>query len=160
MSGASRFEVEERLHGLERREMLRRERRSSVGGEVEYAFRHVLVRDVAYGQIPRAQRAEKHRRAAEWIASLSADRENAPDMVAHHYSQALDYTRDAGRDTAEAGAAHPARAPGCGRASVRAELDRVRAASLSRGARPVARGRPRVADAGRRHRGRRPERPR
>jgi class 3 adenylate cyclase/tetratricopeptide (TPR) repeat protein len=98
MGGTSRFEVEERLHALERREMLRRERRSSVGGEVEYAFRHVLVRDVAYGQIPRAQRAEKHRRAAEWIESLSADRENAPDMVAHHYSQALEYTRDAGRD--------------------------------------------------------------
>ncbi|HSD02435.1 MAG TPA: adenylate/guanylate cyclase domain-containing protein, partial [Gaiellales bacterium] len=101
MSGVPRFEMEERLHGLERREMLRRERRSSVGGEVEYAFRHVLVRDVAYGQIPRAQRAEKHRRAAEWIAALSADRENAPDMVAHHYSQALDCTRDAGKPTAE-----------------------------------------------------------
>jgi tetratricopeptide (TPR) repeat protein len=101
MSGARRFEVEERLHALERREMLRRERRSSVGGEVEYAFRHVLVRDVAYGQIPRAQRAEKHRRAAAWIEALSADRENAPDMVAHHYSQALEYTRDAGKPTAE-----------------------------------------------------------
>jgi tetratricopeptide (TPR) repeat protein len=101
MSGASRFDVEASLHALERREMLRRERRSSVGGEVEYAFRHVLVRDVAYGQIPRAQRAEKHRRAAEWIESLSADRENAPDMVAHHYSQALEFARDAGRDTAD-----------------------------------------------------------
>jgi len=101
MSGARRFEVEERLHALERREMLRRERRSSVGGELEYAFRHVLVRDVAYGQIPRTQRAEKHRRAATWIESLSADRENAPDMVAHHYSQALEYTRDAGRETGE-----------------------------------------------------------
>ncbi len=101
MGGAGRFEVEERLHALERREMLRRERRSSVGGELEYAFRHVLVRDVAYGQIPRAQRAEKHRRAATWIESLSADRENAPDMVAHHYSQALDYARDSGRDTGD-----------------------------------------------------------
>ena len=99
MSGTDRFEVEERLHGLERREMLRRERRSSVGGEVEYAFRHVLVRDVAYGQIPRAQRADKHRRAAEWIESLSADRENAPDMLAHHYSRALEYARDSGQAT-------------------------------------------------------------
>ncbi|HET7170007.1 MAG TPA: AAA family ATPase [Gaiellales bacterium] len=101
MSGLGRFEVEERLHALERREMLRRERRTSVGGELEYAFRHVLVRDVAYGQIPRAQRAEKHRRAAAWIESLSADRENAADMVAHHYSQALDYARDAGRPTGD-----------------------------------------------------------
>ena len=45
-----------------------RERRASVGGEVEYAFWHALVRDVAYGQIPRAARAERHR-AAEWIGS-------------------------------------------------------------------------------------------
>jgi len=100
MSGESRFAAEERLHALERREMMRRERRSSVGGEVEYAFRHVLVRDAAYNQIPRAQRAEKHRRAAEWIESLS-DRENAPDMLAHHYSQALAYARDAGQPTDE-----------------------------------------------------------
>jgi len=60
----------------------------------ENAFRHVLTRDVAYGQIPRAQRAEKHRRAAEWIESLSADRENAPDMLAHHYSSALELADD------------------------------------------------------------------
>ena len=101
MSETSGFLIEEQIHALERREMLRRERRSSVGGEVEYAFRHVLMRDVAYGQIPRAQRAEKHRRAAEWIESLSADRENAPDMLAHHYSQALDYARESGQPTAE-----------------------------------------------------------
>ena len=38
---------------------------------------HVLVRDVAYGQIPRAERADKHRRAAEWIESLGR-REDPP----------------------------------------------------------------------------------
>ena len=101
MSGIDRFAAEERLHALERRELVRRERRSSVGGETEYAFRHVLVRDVAYGQIPRAQRADKHRRAAEWIETLSADRDNTPDMLAHHYAQALEYARDAGQDTEE-----------------------------------------------------------
>ena len=101
MSGTGPFVLEERLHALERREMLRRERRSSVGGDVEYAFRHILMRDVAYGQIPRARRAAKHRRAAEWIESLAADRENAPDMLAHHYSQALEYARDSGQPTEE-----------------------------------------------------------
>ena len=75
MSGIDRYEAEAHLHALERREMLRRERRSSVAADTEYAFRHVLMRDVAYGQIPRAQRADKHRRAAAWIESLSADRE-------------------------------------------------------------------------------------
>ena len=48
--------AEERLHRLERKEFVRGERRSSVAGETEYAFRHLLVRDVAYGQIPRARR--------------------------------------------------------------------------------------------------------
>ena len=101
MSGVSRFELETHLHALERREMLRRERRSTVAGDTEYAFRHVLMRDVAYGQIPRAQRADKHQRAAAWIESLSVDRGNAPDMLAHHYSRALEYRRDAGQPTEE-----------------------------------------------------------
>ena len=43
---------------------------ASVAGEDEYVFRHALVRDVAYEQIPRAERADMHRRAAEWIESL------------------------------------------------------------------------------------------
>ena len=50
------------------------ERASSVAGETEYAFRHVLVRDVAYDQIPRAGRAAKHEAAARWIESLGAPR--------------------------------------------------------------------------------------
>ena len=101
MRGMSRHQAAEHLHALERREMLRRERRSTVAGDTEYAFRHVLMRDVAYGQIPRIQRADKHQRAAEWIESLSADRGDAADMLAHHYARALEYSRDAGRPTAE-----------------------------------------------------------
>ncbi|MBA3427444.1 MAG: guanylate cyclase, partial [Actinobacteria bacterium] len=65
--GRERWLVEQALHGLERRELVVRERRSSVAGESEYAFRHVLVRDVAYGQIPRAARGTKHVAAAGWI---------------------------------------------------------------------------------------------
>jgi class 3 adenylate cyclase/tetratricopeptide (TPR) repeat protein len=99
MSGVSRYQIEAHLHALERREMLRRERRSTVAGDTEYAFRHVLMRDVAYGQIPRIQRADKHRLAAAWIESLSVDRGNAPDMLAHHYSRALEYRRDTGQPT-------------------------------------------------------------
>ena len=73
------------LHALERKEFVRRERRSSVAGETEYAFRHVLVRDVAYGQIPRAARAEKHRPPPSG-SSRSAGAEDHAEMLAHHYS--------------------------------------------------------------------------
>ena len=80
---------EQSLHALERKGMLRRERRSAVGGETQYAFRHVLVRDVAYGQIPRVARAEKHVRAADWIEALGRADDQA-ELVAHHLGTALD----------------------------------------------------------------------
>jgi class 3 adenylate cyclase/tetratricopeptide (TPR) repeat protein len=88
------------LHALERKEFVRRDRRSSIAGETQYAFLHALVRDVAYGQIPRAERADKHRRAAEWLASLAGDRtEDHAEMLAHHYHEALSLAKAAGLDT-------------------------------------------------------------
>jgi predicted ATPase/class 3 adenylate cyclase len=90
-------DAEHRLHALERKEFVRRERRPSVAGESEYAFRHLLVRDVAYSQIPRAARAEKHRLAAEWIESLARPDDHA-EMLAHHYLEALELARAAGQD--------------------------------------------------------------
>jgi len=62
-------EVRGRLVSLERKEFVQQARRSSVVGEPEYSFRHILLRDVAYAQIPRAARGERHRRAAGWIQS-------------------------------------------------------------------------------------------
>ena len=90
----SRGQVEQTLHTLERKEFVRRERRSSIAGDTAYVFRHSLVRDVAYGQIPRGRRADMHRLAAGWVESLATDRpEDLADMVAHHYSNALKLTR-------------------------------------------------------------------
>jgi class 3 adenylate cyclase/tetratricopeptide (TPR) repeat protein len=94
--------VHRRLHALARREFVRPERRSTVAGESEFIFRHALLRDVAYGQIPRSIRAEKHRRAAEWIEALSPDRtEDRAEMLAHHYAAALEYAQAAGQETEE-----------------------------------------------------------
>src|SRR5213078_3048519 len=94
LTGRERFMVDEQLHGLERKEFVRRERRSAVAGETQYAFLHLLLRDVAYSQIPRSERADKHSRAAAWIESLSADRsEDRAEMLAHHYLEALALVR-------------------------------------------------------------------
>jgi class 3 adenylate cyclase/tetratricopeptide (TPR) repeat protein len=95
-----RSEAEQLLHDLERKEFVRRERRSTVGDESQYVFHHVLVRDVAYSQIPRAARAEKHRAAAEWIESLGRPDDHA-EMLAHHYLTALDLDKVAGVETVE-----------------------------------------------------------
>jgi class 3 adenylate cyclase/tetratricopeptide (TPR) repeat protein len=97
IGSTTRWAAEERLHALERKEFVRRERRSSVAGETEYAFRHLLVRDVAYGQIPRSERAARHRLAAEWIESLGRAEDHA-EMLAHHYLSALELARASGGD--------------------------------------------------------------
>jgi class 3 adenylate cyclase/tetratricopeptide (TPR) repeat protein len=89
--------TEELLRSLVRKEFVRRERRSSIAGEEEYSFAHALVRDVAYAQIPRAERAARHRAAAAWIETLPADRAaDRAEMVAHHYGAALELTAASG----------------------------------------------------------------
>jgi class 3 adenylate cyclase/tetratricopeptide (TPR) repeat protein len=98
--GRERRTLEERLHALARKEFVRSERRSSVAGEAEYAFRHALIREVAYEQIPKSQRIAKHRAAAEWIESLGR-REDHAEMLAHHFLQALEYAEAAGESTDE-----------------------------------------------------------
>ena len=87
---------EQQLHSLVQKEFVQRARRGSVAGETEYAFKHVLVRDVAYGQIPRVERAQKHVRTAQWIASLGRPEDHA-EMLAHHYLSAIELMRAAGQ---------------------------------------------------------------
>ena len=99
---------------LERKEFVRRERRSTVGEESQYVFSHLLVGDVAYSQIPRAARSEKHQGAAEWIESLGRPEDHA-EMLAHHYLTALDLDRAAGAETRSW---RPARASGSGRREI------------------------------------------
>ncbi|MBD0328849.1 MAG: AAA family ATPase [Thermoleophilia bacterium] len=102
VAASERWSVEDVMRRLERREFVTRRRRSAVPGETEYAFGHVLVRDVAYAQIPHAQRAGKHRRAAEWIESVLADRiEQNVEMLAYHYRSALEFATAARQETDE-----------------------------------------------------------
>ena len=95
--GGERWTLESRLHSLARREFVSRQRRSSVAGEDEYSFHHALVHDVAYEQIPRGQRADKHLAAADWIESLGRPEDHS-EMLAHHYASAISYARAADQD--------------------------------------------------------------
>jgi class 3 adenylate cyclase/tetratricopeptide (TPR) repeat protein len=98
--GDERRMLEERLHSLARKEFVIRNRRSSVAGEEEYAFRHALVREVAYEQIPRTDRADKHLAAASWVESLGRPEDHS-EMLAHHYLRALELARAANRPVAD-----------------------------------------------------------
>ncbi|MGZ4318362.1 MAG: AAA family ATPase [Gaiellaceae bacterium] len=92
--------LEEQVHALERKQFVRRDRRSSVADETQYAFLHLLLRDVAYAQIPRLMRSQKHVRAAGWIEALGRPEDHA-EMVAHHYLAALEVARAAGQEPGE-----------------------------------------------------------
>ena len=84
-------EVELALHELARKELVRPGRTSSMAGEAEYGFWHLLVRDVCYSQIPRAARAARHRAAASWLERQAGERaEDLADVLAHHYLSALE----------------------------------------------------------------------
>ena len=93
----ARDDVLRGLNELVHREFVRPVRVSSVEGENEFSFWHALVRDVAYQQIPRAPRADKHVAAAGWIEETAEERlADHADILVHHYGQALELTLAAG----------------------------------------------------------------
>jgi class 3 adenylate cyclase len=94
----SRWQAEELVYALERKQLVQRARRSSIHDELEFSFSHAFTHEVAYAQIPRRQRAAKHERTAGWIEQLAADRDDKAELVAHHYLTALAIMRQTGDD--------------------------------------------------------------
>ena len=99
LSERSAWQAEELLHNLERKQLVQRVRRSSIQGETEFQFGHALTRDVAYSQIRRADRAQKHEAAALWIEQLAGERDDKAELLADHYTQALSLRDAMGEDT-------------------------------------------------------------
>ena len=90
MGDRDQAEVRDDLHDLARREFVRPARRSSVERQAEFSFWHLLIRDVAYSQIPRAARADKHRAAAGWIEEVAGDRvADHAELLAFHHEEAI-----------------------------------------------------------------------
>ncbi|MFL5964331.1 MAG: AAA family ATPase [Gaiellaceae bacterium] len=97
LEGREADDLLETLNNLVRKELIRPARASSMEGAREYAFWHLLVRDVAYGQIPRRDRALKHVDVAQWLEQTVGERvADHAELLAHHYGEALSLTRAAG----------------------------------------------------------------
>ncbi len=59
------------------------------GARGEQAFRHILIRDVAYGTLPRVERARHHAAAGRWLEAAATGREDElAELVAFHYREA------------------------------------------------------------------------
>ena len=97
IGGRDGDQLELDLRELARKELIRPSDDRSMEGEPAYAFWHILVRDVAYAQISRAGRAQRHRAAAEWLEQRAGARvEDVAEVIAYHYLAALDLARAAG----------------------------------------------------------------
>jgi class 3 adenylate cyclase len=59
-------------------------------GAGAYTFRHIVIREVAYATLPRAERVRAHIRLAAWLAQdAPASGNELAELVAYHYRQAI-----------------------------------------------------------------------
>jgi class 3 adenylate cyclase/tetratricopeptide (TPR) repeat protein len=82
-------EAEPDLRVLEERDFIRRRPGSSIARDREYAIKHALTREVAYGSLPRARRARLHAAFARWIERTGEGRDEYAPLLAHHYPEAV-----------------------------------------------------------------------
>jgi class 3 adenylate cyclase/tetratricopeptide (TPR) repeat protein len=88
------------LDTLERRDFIRCRPESSVVGEREYEFKHILIRDVAYERLPKGRRAELHVGFVPWLRELESDDEFV-EIEAYHLEQACLLARALARSPIE-----------------------------------------------------------
>ncbi len=87
------------LDQLEERDLILPRPTSAMAGQAEYAFKHALVRDIAYESMPRRDRLIAHANVASWIEETAGERKlEFVELLAHHYLEAYlgsqDYATD------------------------------------------------------------------
>ncbi|GAA2700555.1 hypothetical protein GCM10010429_03490 [Micromonospora olivasterospora] len=93
--------VERALDRLQRRDLVYEQTSSTLPGQPEYRFRHILVRDVCYQRLPRAERVLRHQRTADWLEQVTDGRQHdLVEMLANHRWAAHEIARTVGLDTA------------------------------------------------------------
>jgi class 3 adenylate cyclase len=89
--------IERSLRRLEQRDLIHEQPSSTMAGQTEYRFGHVLVRDVCYQRLPRTERVARHERTADWLDGVSTDRAtDLAEVLAHHRYTAHEIARTLG----------------------------------------------------------------
>jgi hypothetical protein len=82
--------LEPTLQGLDEivDRLLEKDLLRSTGADI-FAFRHILIREVAYQTLTRAERGRLHAAAAAWLEGLAGEREDSlAELIAYHYREA------------------------------------------------------------------------
>jgi class 3 adenylate cyclase/tetratricopeptide (TPR) repeat protein len=96
LAGAEAGGLDDALRRLEDRELVLSRPGSSLAGQPEYIFKHVLTRDVAYESLPRKERPSAHATVAAWLERTAGDRAvEFAEVLAYHYGTAASLERDA-----------------------------------------------------------------
>ncbi len=85
----------ELLRSLELRDLIRRMPQSRIEGDHEFAFKHGLIREVAYSTLAIAARRERHAAVARFMEHAAGDRQAYATILAHHWREAGDAPRAA-----------------------------------------------------------------
>jgi len=91
--GGDGMRVREALENLEFRDLIHRRLPSTPCEDDEYMFKHGLIRDVAYGTLPRAARRARHATAAEFLEETQSSGPDGAAILAHHWREAGDPER-------------------------------------------------------------------
>ena len=84
------------LQTLLRKELVHPDR-SGFAGEDAFRFSHILVRDAAYGSMPKRSRADLHQRFAGWLERKAGDRiAEFEEIVGYHLEHAYRYRAELG----------------------------------------------------------------
>jgi tetratricopeptide (TPR) repeat protein len=85
------------LANLQEKDLLVPTAGSRLAGEREYAFKHVLIRDVAYSMLPKSVRCRKHVEVAEFIRERAGERSDGViGLIAEHFARAAALGSEAG----------------------------------------------------------------
>jgi class 3 adenylate cyclase/tetratricopeptide (TPR) repeat protein len=93
---APETEVTPRLAALVKRDLVRPDQ-PQLPREDAYRFRHLLIRDAAYEALPKATRAELHRRFAEWLEEYGQSLVELEEILGYHLEQSARYLDELGR---------------------------------------------------------------
>jgi predicted ATPase len=93
------LDLRQTLGDLEQKDLLVPSPGSRLAGEREYAFKHVLIRDVAYSMLPKSVRCRKHVEVAEFIRERAGERSDGMiGLIAEHFARAAALGSEAGLD--------------------------------------------------------------
>jgi class 3 adenylate cyclase/tetratricopeptide (TPR) repeat protein len=82
------------LRTLRTRGLIEEQAPSAFLGDRQFAFHHALIREVAYGSLPKHRRAEVHPCVAEWLGGFAQERPELWGAAAHHWERALLLARE------------------------------------------------------------------